>query len=89
MDEETIPIIPFTGEKEKWHMWSREFAERAEIKGCDVLLTGDKKILADDTDEKKGVSDLKLLNKTAYNELIPAQEETVYFQIAEEAKTKI
>ena len=37
---------------------------------------------------KKEVFELKLLNKTAYNEMILAQEDTVFFQIPEEAKTK-
>ena len=40
-----------------------------------MLLTGDKKILADEADEtkEKVVSELKFLNKTAYNGLILAQ----------------
>ena len=55
-----------------------------------VLLTSDKKILADDADKMflEGVSELKLLNKTSYNELILAQEDTVCFHIVEEMKTK-
>ena len=40
------------------------------------------------TKKIKGVSEFKLLNKTAYNELILAQEDTVCFHIIEEAKTK-
>ena len=31
---------------------------------------------------------MKLLNKTAYNEMILAEEDTVYFHIFEEARTK-
>ena len=34
------------------------------------------------------VSDLKLLNKTAYNELILAQEDMVYFHIIEEVNMR-
>ena len=46
--------------------------------------------MADDADKTKieGFSEFKLLNKTAYNELILPQEDTVCFQIFEEAKTK-
>ena len=66
------------------------FMEIAVIEGYDNLLTGDQKIPADDTDiiKDKGVSELKLTIKTAYNDLILAQEYMVCFQIGEEAKTK-
>ena len=48
------------------------------------------KILEDDTDkiEEKEVSELELLNFTAHNELILAQEDTVCFQIIEETNIK-
>ena len=60
-------------------MWSGNFMKIAGIKGDHVLLTGAKKIPADDADEtkEKYISALKLLNFTAYNDLIPAQEYTV------------
>ena len=60
------------------------------ILGYNTLLTFDKKIPADDVEERKykGVSGPTLLNNTAYNELILAQESTVCFQISEEAKKK-
>ena len=72
-------------------MWSGKFMARAGIEGYDILLTGDTRIPADDAGERKnkGVeSTLKLLNKKAYNEIILEQEDTVSFQIAEEAKVK-
>ena len=53
MDENTIQIIPFTSEKEKWCMRSGKFMARARIKGYYVLLTGDKKIPADDANKNK------------------------------------
>ena len=58
----------------------------AGIKGYHVLLTGAKKIPADDKYEilEKEIAKLKLLNFTAYNELILAQEYTVCFHIIEE-----
>ena len=51
---------------------------------------GDKKILADDADEKqeKEIYALKLLIFIAYNELILTQEDTVLFHIVEEVKRK-
>ena len=58
MDKNNIHINPFTGEKGKWGMWLGKIITRAVIKVYDVLLTGDKKIPADDTDKTKdkGVS---------------------------------
>ena len=45
---------------------------RSGIKGYDILLTGKTKILSDDTEEKyKGIIGiLRLLKRTAYNEMI-------------------
>ena len=69
------------GEKGKWCMWSGNFTEIAVIRGYNTLLTGDKKILKYDTDQAKDkrVSESNFLNKTAYNELILAKEDTIYF----------
>ena len=53
MDEKTVWIIPFTGEKEKWRMWSGEFMARSGIKGYHVLITVYKKILSDDAEKQK------------------------------------
>ena len=75
MDEKTIRIIPFTGEKEKWRMWLVKFMDISGIKGYHVLLTGDKKILADGADKtkEKEIAALKLPSFTTYNELIISQ----------------
>ena len=61
MDEKTIQITPFTGEKEKWHMWSVKLMKISRIKGYHILLPGSKKILTDDSDatEEKEVYALK------------------------------
>ena len=75
MDEKTIRIIPFTGEKEKWRMWLVKLMDISGIKGYHVLLTGDKKILADGADKtkEKEIAALKLPSFTTYNELIISQ----------------
>ena len=49
----TIWIMPFTVEKEKWGMWTGKSMDRAGIKGCHVLLTGDIKIQEDDAEKIK------------------------------------
>ena len=53
MDKNTIQIIPFTGEKEKWRMWLGKFMARVGIKGYHVLLTGANTIPDYDKDKKK------------------------------------
>ena len=50
MDENNIQIIPFTGEKEKWRIWSGKIMELSGIKEYYVLITGAKKIPTDDAD---------------------------------------
>ena len=49
--------------------------------GYYVLLTSDNKILVDDAEEikVKRVSEMKLINKIAYNDLVLRQEDTVLF----------
>ena len=77
MNKNNIRFISFTREKEKWCMWSGKLMARYVIKGYHVLITGAKKILADDADktEDKEFSALNLLNFTSYNELILSQED--------------
>ena len=53
MEKSTIRITPFTCVKEIWRMWSEKFMERAEIKGCHVLLISAKKIMVDDAEKKE------------------------------------
>ena len=76
MDEKTIRIIPFMGEKIKTAYVVRKFMARSVLKGNDVLVTCDKKVLADDAYETKVkiVYEFKLLNNTTYNKMILAQE---------------
>ena len=63
---------------------------RSGIKGYHVLLPGAREIPANNADKTKvkEISSLKLLNFTTYNNLILTQEETVFFHIVEEVKTK-
>ena len=53
MDEKTIWITPFIDEKVKMAYVVGKFMAGAGIKGYHVLLTGPKKIPADDEDERK------------------------------------
>ena len=59
-------------------------------KGYCTLITGDKKIQTDEVDSTKYevIAELKLLKKTSYTFMILALEDTVGFQIIEEANTK-
>ena len=64
--------------------------KRYGIERCDTLLIVYKKIITDDTYATKyeWVTRLDILNKIAFNGLILSQEDTVCFNIIEEAKTK-
>ena len=56
-------------------MWTVKFMVRIGNEGCDIQLTNYMKILEEDAEETryKGVTAvLKLLNRTAYNELMIA-----------------
>ena len=60
--------------------------ERSVLKGYNILTTGDAGIPVDNEDETKDIvvtATLKLLNKTAYNRLVLAQEDMICFQIIE------
>ena len=71
-------------------MWSGKFMARYVIRVYNVLIIGGWKILEDDADKTKVkvISELNLINKTAYNELILAQEDMVYFHIIEEVNMR-
>ena len=90
MDEKSIRVVPFVGEKGKWRMWPGKIMARYGTKWYGVLLTGDRKILVNDSGKTKyeGVTELKLLNNKYYNELILSQKDTVCFQVIEEVRTK-
>ena len=70
--KKTIWNIPFIGEKEKWNMQLGKFMSGAVIKGYYVILTSEKKILADGAykTKEKEIAAHKLLNFTTYNEII-------------------
>ena len=60
---------------------------RVEMKGYNILLAGNAEIPADNsyrTNYNGVTATLKLLNKTAYNKLKPAKEDTICFKIIEE-----
>ena len=68
-------MISFRGENRKFRMWTVKFMVRIGNEGCDIQLTNYMKILEEDAEETryKGVTAvLKLLNRTAYNELMIA-----------------
>ena len=86
MNRKSIQIILCMGEKEKWCMLSGKFMARDEIKGYDILPRGDVKTLTDDrykTNKNIVNAAFKFLNKTAYNEIIIYQEDTICFHIFE------
>ena len=70
-------------------MWSEKSMARSGIKGFNILIAVDMKTLAGNTYQNKYkvvTATLKLINKTAYNELIIYQEDVVCFQIVKKKK---
>ena len=67
-------------------MWSEKFMSRSGIKGYNILIRGDMKTPAGDTEktsDKRVNALLEFLNKAEYNRLILPQKYTVSFQIVE------
>ena len=50
--EGTIKVIPFTGNKRDWPVWSEKFLARGDVKGYKDILTGKVKVPSDDEIEK-------------------------------------
>ena len=83
MDGNTIRISPLNGENKNGVCGQENLWKENLIKGYHVVMTGANKVLAGDADktQEKEISSLRLLNCIAYNGMILAQEDTVYFQI--------
>lgn len=98
--EASIKVIPFTGNKRDWPIWSEKFLARADIKGYRDILLGEVVVKTDfefaeivDEDEKHKAEAIRRLNKDAYIDLllsIGTEHETgrVAFQIIRTSKTK-
>ena len=74
----SIKVIPFSGKKDDWSVWSIKFLARANRKGYKDMLTGKEAIPKDseepEASEPQGVKDeykrKRGLNETAYEDLI-------------------
>jgi len=98
--EGTIRVIPFSGNKRDWPIWSEKFLARGDVKGYKDILLG-KVIVPTDSafndmpsgTEKTKAKTLRKLNKDAFIDLllsITADTETgrIAFQIVKGSKTK-
>ena len=98
--EGTIKVIPFSGNKRDWPIWSEKFLARGDLKGYKDILTGKVKVPSDeeyddmqDATLKAKAKALRKLNKDAFIDLllsITADTETgrIAFQIVKGSKTK-
>ena len=98
--EGTIKVIPFSGNKRDWPIWSEKFLARGDVKGYKDILTG--KVVVPSDDEfnsmeagapKAKAKATRKLNKDAFIDLllsITADTETgrIAFQIVKGSKTK-
>ena len=100
--EASIKVIPFTGNKRDWPIWSEKFLARADIKGYKDVLLGEVVVKTDlefseiketEVSEKQQAEGLRKLNKDAHIDLllfISTEHEMgrVAFQIIHTSKTK-
>jgi len=91
--EEKTRVVTFDGNADNWRMWSRKFVAIARKKGWHDILTGVVKITekVDTLDETSdnGKEAILIRNKNAdlYAELILSLEDTVAFDLVDEATT--
>ena len=98
--EGTIKVIPFSGNKRDWPIWSEKFLARGDVKGYKDILTGKVKVTSDEDFDamevgapKTKAKALRKLNKDAFIDMllsITADTETgrIAFQIVKGSKTK-
>ena len=100
LGEGGIKVIPFSGNKRDWPIWSEKFLARGDMKGYKDILLGKVKVPTDNDfnamasgTEKTKAKTLRKLNKDAFIDLllsITAESETgrIAFQIVKGSKTK-
>jgi len=98
--EGTIKVIPFSGNKRDWPIWSEKFLAKGDVKGYKDILLGKIKVPTDseystleNESQKEQASMLRKLNKDAFIDLllsITADTDTgrIAFQIVRGSKTK-
>ena len=76
--DKAVQVLPFSGKREDWRMWSRKFLARAKIKGYKTLLmeteTPPNANATLDPNDAQQAAQLVLrnMNKLAYSELLLA-----------------
>ena len=99
LGEASIKVIPFSGSKRDWPVWSEKFLARGDIKRYKSILLGevvvptDAEVAAFDEEKKKDVEGIRKLNKDAYIDLLLSistdnEMGRVAFHIIRTAKTK-
>lgn len=92
-EEHTVRIIPFSGKKHDWPVWSGNFCANARVKGYFNVLTGvesppnESTVIDTSTDAGKEDMRKRKANETAYNALIQLMTTTTTFQKIDNAKT--
>ena len=88
--EKTIRVLPFTGKKKDWPMWSKKFLARARARGYREVMLGKEQVPehdlvlgSSDADKKKAKA--RKYNDDGYNELILSCDEEVSFGLVDEA----
>ena len=82
-EEKSIRIIPFSGKRNDWRVWSRKFLAVAEKRGYKKVLTKSLELTSNSTDEEKQ------LGVNAYNDLLLAMNESISFGLVDESKSAV
>ena len=91
--DKAIRVIPFTGKKEDWRMWSRKFLARAKTRGYKTIINGTEispkstKTFNETTPRGRKMIKLQEANHSAYNDMLLSYEEEVSFGLVDEAIT--
>ena len=91
--DKAVQVLPFSGKREDWRMWSRKFLTRAKIKGYKAILmrteTPPRANTMLDPMDNSPAAQIKLrdINKLTYSELLLACQEEVCFGAINKAMT--
>ena len=81
MEAKKINILPFNGEKQNCHMWSRKFLWKLTVQGFRYILKEEKEIKSEDRDHNEEI------NMMLYSDLLLSIEDSVWFSIVDMARS--
>ena len=90
-NEKSVRIIPFSGKKADWRIWSKRFLAAADKKKYKEVLLGKEvipkndEVLDESVDADKSKIQIRKANANAYHDLVLANSEIIPFNIIDMA----